>query len=288
MTARKKWAVLRDSFRKSHKKYTTFKSGSGGKSHKKWYLYDNLLFLLPFVDEGSTSTTNLMEESVTFQDSQQESLQDSQLPGESLEQEYIMGGNLSSTSPGLQNATSLEEPRPDPSHKPNFTINAIGPKSQMAKRKRPFPQERQSSASPFDEEMLNALKGMREQQQVQQKKSLDDDEQFLLSLSPVMKSLDTISKFEFRGELNDIALRYLRRAHQHAGTHYPGHEHSSRSSTPSFQHNPSPISVSTQDSYQYHQYRTMDATAQVHEPTPQHSGSYQHSQQQQYTPAMFE
>ncbi|GFR93768.1 hypothetical protein ElyMa_002651000 [Elysia marginata] len=71
-TARKKWAVLRDSFRRHHKKETTYKSGSGGKQHKTWYLYKSMLFLLPFAEDLNSSTTsNLSERLEVDEESQQ-------------------------------------------------------------------------------------------------------------------------------------------------------------------------------------------------------------------------
>ena len=48
-TARKKWCTLRDYFVKQHKQMTTAKSGAAASKKKKWYLYDSMLFLLPFL-----------------------------------------------------------------------------------------------------------------------------------------------------------------------------------------------------------------------------------------------
>ena len=88
---------------------------------------------------------------------------------------------------------------------PSSTLTSSDTNNTANKRKRLFPQQRRCAPSPFDVEMLNALKGMQQAQHQQQKQITDDDEQFLLSLLPVMKSLDTISKLELRGELNATA-----------------------------------------------------------------------------------
>ncbi|XP_005094780.1 uncharacterized protein LOC101849913 isoform X2 [Aplysia californica] len=226
-TAKKKWAVLRDSFRKHHKKKTTFKSGSGGKGPKKWYLYNNLLFLVPFVDGRSTSTTsNLVEGLKNEQECQRAS----------FHQEETLDDNLSSASPGRPNSSSLEDSRPGPSCTPNATIQPLAP---LPKKKRPHSQARQDSLSPFDVEMLNALKVL----QKQRKARPDDDEQFLLSLLPALKSLDPVSKFELRGELNATALKYLRRTQQPSQSQGQGHP-----SRLNYQQSPS--SVTTEDSFQ--------------------------------------
>ncbi|GFS18096.1 hypothetical protein ElyMa_006839300 [Elysia marginata] len=91
-------------------------------------------------------------------------------------------------------------------------------KHSSRKRHSPYPQKRASTfASPFDAAMLDAFKILQQQQQQQQQiqhQIKDDDEQFLMSLLPVMKTLEPVTKFEFRGELNNTALRYLRLSQQ--------------------------------------------------------------------------
>lgn len=108
---------------------------------------------------------------------------------------------------------SLIDPQPGISHTSNISPSTT-PK--RLTRKRPhfsFPQHRgYTSVSLFDEAILQSLKAL--QQQQQHKAPQDEDEQFLLSLLPVMKSLVTVTKFEFRGELNNMALWYQRRSHQ--------------------------------------------------------------------------
>ena len=158
----------------------------------------------------------------------------------------MLHDNVPSTSAGRPiAATSLEDSLPGPS----CPLNNNTPATRIPQRKRPYPQERQYAASPFDAEM-HALKVM----QQQQKETRDEDEHFLLSFVPVMKSLDSISKFEFRGELNATALRYLRRTQM--TTQLPDQGHSSRTSTPS--------SVCTEHP-QYQQYIT-NASVEVHQP----------------------
>ncbi|KAK3741490.1 hypothetical protein RRG08_067320 [Elysia crispata] len=96
------------------------------------------------------------------------------------------------------------DPQPGPS---NSAMHRPTTHNDRKRRYPAFPQSRASkSVSPFDVAMLDALKSLQQQQQVK-----DDDEHFLMSLLPVMKSLDPITKFEFRGEVNNTALRYLRR-----------------------------------------------------------------------------
>ncbi|KAK3797180.1 hypothetical protein RRG08_015154 [Elysia crispata] len=141
---------------------------------------------------------------------------------------------------------------------PPNSAPSVRPPNTLQRKKRP--QERRSSMSPLDTEMLSALKSLQQQQlQKQQRVPLDDDEQFLLSLLPVLRSLDPISKFELRGELNDTALRYLRRKQQTV-PHHSGQGYFSGTSTPNYQPSPSTSnykpspSPSVAETYQYSQY----------------------------------
>lgn len=104
---------------------------------------------------------------------------------------------------------SQQDQQPGPS---GSAINLQSRPAKGRKRFHPYPQERQitSPVSAFDTEMLNALRQLQDQQRQQQ--AQDPDEHYLLSLLPVLKSLDPISKMEFRGELNATALRFMRRS----------------------------------------------------------------------------
>lgn len=211
-TARKKWAVLRDSFRRHYKKETTYKSRSGGKRKKTWYLYKSMLFLLPFVEDLNSSTSsNVLERLKTDEESQQTS----QLLEDSLD-------TVSDVDIAPQGAADMQaSPSPSLDPQPGLSSSALyttRPNKNSA-RKRPYPAYPQrratQSASRFDVAMLDALKSLQQQQQQQQQhRAKDDDELFLMSLLPVMKSLDLVTKFEFRGELNNTALKYLKLSQQ--------------------------------------------------------------------------
>ena len=185
--------MLRDSLRKHHKKATEFKSGSGAKGQKKWYLCNNLLFLLPFVeDQNSSTTSNLVEGPDIDEESQQATLL----------LEDILDGR---PSPGVANSP-IENIEAEPSVSSDFddaqpllnTAPNVRPPNTLQRKKRLYPQERRSTLSPFDTEMLSALKSLQQQQlQKLHRVPHDDDEQFLLSFLPVLRSLGPISKFEF-------------------------------------------------------------------------------------------
>ncbi|GFR93771.1 hypothetical protein ElyMa_002651100 [Elysia marginata] len=78
-----------------------------------------------------------------------------------------------------------------------------------------------------------------------------------MSLLPVMKGLDPITKFEFRGELNNTALRYLRLNQQ---PRYPNFASTTPTTTATatstyhYSHYASSPSSPPDEPYQYHQY----------------------------------
>ncbi|XP_005096034.1 transcription factor Adf-1 [Aplysia californica] len=156
-TARKKWAMLRDSFRRQHKKETTYKSGSGGKYQKLWYLYKDMLFLIPFVEDGNTSTTNLIE----GPEDEQELQQASQLREDNVE-------TIANTDVFSRGGSPFTNPQPGPSHTPDITNSSATPKRHARKRPYPpYPQDRGSrstSPSAFDIAILQSLKGLQQQQ----------------------------------------------------------------------------------------------------------------------------
>lgn len=197
---------------------------------KRWYLYNKLLFLRPLdVDNWTTPTTKSKSDLVEGLE-RTETQQASSKPDDI---DLSLADKFSSASP-------LEASQPGPSYThlsiPTHTS------SPLPKRKRPsfpFPQDRPDSLSPFGAEMLSAFKGLQNERKALQ----DHDEQFLLSLLPVMKSLDPVSKFELRGELNDTALRYLRRARQQSQHQ---HQNQDEGHPPPRTQSPTPISKQQQ------------------------------------------
>lgn len=148
----------------------------------------------------------------------------------------------------------MTDPQPGASHTQEIPPSTT-PKRLTRKRPHPpFPQHRGStSVSPFDEAMLQSLQAL--QQQQQNKAPQDDDEHYLLSFLPVMKSLDTVTKFEFRGELNNMALRYLRRSHQSSPQNQNNDNNISRTPTPtSHYHSSTSTTTGTAHQYRYSQY----------------------------------
>ncbi|RUS89484.1 hypothetical protein EGW08_002781, partial [Elysia chlorotica] len=55
-TARKKWTSIRDYFQRSCRVQAAAKPGTVVEKHKKWYLFDSLLFLVPHIGERTPSS----------------------------------------------------------------------------------------------------------------------------------------------------------------------------------------------------------------------------------------
>ncbi|KAK3747149.1 hypothetical protein RRG08_035695 [Elysia crispata] len=156
-TAKKKWSVLRDSFRRHHKK-ETYKSGSGSKQHKTWYLYKSMLFLLPFAEDLNSSTTSNLLERL---DTDEESQPTCQVHDDSLD-------TLPDIDIAPQAAADMQaapspslDPQPGPS---NSAMHRPTTHNDRKRRYPAFPQSRASkSVSPFDVAMLDALKSLQQQ-----------------------------------------------------------------------------------------------------------------------------
>ena len=171
-----------------------------------------MLFLLPFVEDlNSRTASNLLERL----DTDEESQPTSQVHDDSLD----TPPDIDIAPQAAADMQAAPSPSLDPQPGPSNAVMHRPTTHNGRKRRYPaYPQSRASqSVSPFYVAMLDALKSLQQQQQEQQQQQQqvkDDDEHFLMSLLPVMKSLDPITKFEFRGELNNTALRYLRRSQQ--------------------------------------------------------------------------
>ncbi|KAK3758353.1 hypothetical protein RRG08_004174 [Elysia crispata] len=217
-TARKKWTTLRDYFQKTHRQLTNTKSGSGTEKHRKWYLYDSLLFLLPHIGDRASSS-NLSPDQL-----------------EENEPTFSVGDNSQDRSSTLSPApsTSTQSQAVEVHAQPLLTPTP------SAARKRKYPQERYA-ANPVDEKMLETISNIGTR--IAQKEVLDEDEHFCRSLVSKIKSLDPFSKLECQAEIQMVILRYMRRSVQGAEGRQT---HTYRSSQ-----------GSDYDQYQY-QYQTFD------------------------------
>ena len=188
--ARKKWTTLRDYFQKSHRQMTTTRSGSGADKQKKWYLYDSLLFLLPYIGDRATCS-NL-----------------------SPEQNEETGSTLGSESPRDIRYT----PSPAPTAASTSTqsqVSEVEPLLTPRPRKRKFPQQR-DAVNLMDEKMLETISSIGDK--LTQKEAPDEDELFCKSLVSKIRRLDPFSKLECQAEIQMVILKYMRQSSQVTGT----------------------------------------------------------------------
>ncbi|GFO21202.1 hypothetical protein PoB_004770700 [Plakobranchus ocellatus] len=210
-----------------------------------------MLFLLPFVEDLNSSTTSNLPERL---DTDEESQPTSQVHDDRLD--TLSGIDIDIAPQASPSPSQDLKPGPsqDAQHGPSNSAMHRPTTHNVRKRRYPvYPQSRASQvASPFDVAMLDALKSLQQQQ-------VKDDEHFLMSLLPVMKSLDPINKFEFRGELNNTALRYLRLSQQPRDPNLESTSTGTASASTDDQYSQySSSSYSSPDEpyhYQYHQFQ---------------------------------
>ena len=181
---------------------TTAESGAAASKKKKWYLYDSMLFLLPFlmdrktcsnlsddsdVDDGSTlhaSDANFQAPVESFSFSQDTDIQSQ----DSLPQESV-----SEQSPAVADTQSQGK--------------TTGQTSSIKKRRAKFPQERAERDS-LDRDILQAIKDMGGRH-TETKVDEDEDELFFRSLVPKLKRLDPLTKMECQAEINAQTLKFF-------------------------------------------------------------------------------
>lgn len=191
---RKRWSRLRDYFQRNHKQLTILKSGSeAGHKSRKWFLYDALAFLIPFL---TTKATN----NVTVEDLDNSFTENAAVKSPSA-------ASIASTSENMLTQNIEEQPQPALQEEPMSDFRGV--------RKRKFQEEWFPSVSSFDMEMMEALKDLRagvlhSSSRVESNK--DEDELYCLSLVPKMKTLDTVSKLECQAEMNIVLAKYIKRA----------------------------------------------------------------------------
>ena len=196
--ARKK---LRDYFQKTHRELTTNKSGAAGSKKRKCYLYDRMLFSLPFLGDRST-TTNVAplssDEDVLDSEDSTSQASTSSCPSTQC---------MDTPTPTLPDETNNQDP---PATRPVRSDSTSQPQQSAAPRRpKLFPQHR-AQQSQFEFEMLRAA------QRVGEKKvetvEIDEDEHFFKSLIPKIKLLNTVDKMKCQAELHMVVLKYVEAA----------------------------------------------------------------------------
>ncbi|GFR92748.1 transcription factor Adf-1 [Elysia marginata] len=191
--ARKRWTRLRDYFQRNHKNMTSFKSGSAGGKIRKWYLYDALSFLIPFLGDRPTTSN------IGSQDSGESDLIES-----------------SSMSPFPISDINCGQETQEKSHSREGEEEEEQQQQQQCKvsqgRKKKFTHERMLKSSMLDMEMIQTMKDLGEgvAKSIRPERVYDEDELCCLSLVPKMKELDTIAKLECQAELNSVVIKHLR------------------------------------------------------------------------------
>lgn len=179
---------------------TNSKSGSAGGQKKKWYLYDRMQFILPYMMDRNTSTNMSIcsdEDGVDNEDTM------SQASASSL----TFSPQFDTPTPFPTNEDIETQPRANPP-----TQQKDDHQNLRRKRQRPFPQQRATQQSEFEDEMLKAAKRLGEKNKVATE--VDEDEHFFKSLVPNMKLLSAIDKMECRAEIQIVVLRYMKKAQQ--------------------------------------------------------------------------
>ncbi|KAK3804440.1 hypothetical protein RRG08_042200 [Elysia crispata] len=197
--ARKRWTKLRDYFRKTHGEKTYQKSGSAGRKRKKWYLYDNMLFVLPHLLDRKTES-NISE---SDNEDTEHMIQVEEASQASSSSFVFAPINSPSQSPHVSTPTPVDASSQD--DQPRVNAPHTRPQTKRSVRRPPYPQERHDIH--LDVEMIQTLKGL---SQKQEDTNNDEDLIFFKSLLPKMKLLNPDEKMECQYEMHTLMMRYVR------------------------------------------------------------------------------
>ncbi|RUS91301.1 hypothetical protein EGW08_000915 [Elysia chlorotica] len=190
--SRKRWKKLRDYFLKTHRETTTCKSGSAGGKKKKWYLYDRMLFILPFISDRNTAsnvTAISSDEDIDNGD------------------DNMSQASSTSFTFSFSQATSTPDPLP-----PNTIADSELSEASTSAEEKPqpkFPQSRKRKRTDFEREMLRAVQRLGARKESQKSEELDEDEYFFKSLVPKMRRMDITNKIACQGKILNIVLEHI-------------------------------------------------------------------------------
>lgn len=173
---KKRWRTLRDAFIKHYRASKYKKSGDPGGKKKKWIYYDQMLFLIPFIEFkesiGSYSQAQLESENFTEADTQEDS------SAHGMEESY----NENTYDENVDNIPDEEVIRQDVANTPKsslFTSKKQTHTEQNYSGKSTYTQNSKKNKSQnIDDKLMNIIT-----------KPDDADEQFMLSCVPILKRL---------------------------------------------------------------------------------------------------
>ena len=185
---------------------TATKSGAAGGKKRKWYLYDRMLFILPYTSDRSTTTNVVPLPSDDVVDAEDNM---SQASTSSFTSVQHVGTPTPIPSPTLTvDETNHQDP---PSNHPGTSESQSQPQhNPRARRPKLFPRKR-AKHSEFESEMLKAA-----QRLGAKKEETDEDEYFFKNLVPKMKLLNTVDKMKCEVEIHMVVLKYVEKVSKNA------------------------------------------------------------------------
>ncbi|XP_064085450.1 uncharacterized protein LOC135200763 isoform X2 [Macrobrachium nipponense] len=177
---RKRWSCLRDYFLFQHKILLGKKTGKHGKRKKKWPLYDKMTFLIPQL----RSRKDIQALTSTGQNSNQNEIDCNSKPTV-----FHPSDRNKSDLVSIESSVVLpvESDFTEPLAKIQHTVPAKSHKTCLSS---------QGNVYSFKSDHGN----------------LDDDTHFIMSLLPMMRKLDPLTRLEFRIEVQSLLLRCQKKA----------------------------------------------------------------------------
>ena len=183
---------------------TATKSGAAGGKKRKWYLYDRMLFILPYISDRSTRTNVAPLSSDEDRDAENNMSQASTSSFTSVQHVDTLTPITSSTV----DETNHQDP---PSNHPGTSESQFQPQhNPRPRRPKLFPQQR-AKHSVFESEILKAARRL-----CTIRKETDEDEYFFKNLVPKMKLLNTVDKMKCQAEIHMVVLKYVEKASENA------------------------------------------------------------------------
>ena len=227
---RRKWAGLRDYFLKCHKQLTRKPESAGGTSKKKWYLYNSMLFLLPYVstdqkicsiklshesdDEVGVFSNMPLNCSFSTPGASNSRVKGSlPTPDFGVSQEGddcdlkmdVHDADSSSSSDSLYGFSGAQLNTASTADT-NAQLNTTSTADTKSKKRR-FPQETQEQ-NPRVNDILGAIISM--SSKPIEKSNDDEDELFLRSLAPKLKLLDPLLKLQCQADMQMVLVKYIK------------------------------------------------------------------------------